>query len=180
MKKKLNHVRNLSYGIGASVLVAFVAPGFSPSNGWVVSLITILLVTLPLTLITVIVQNVISKRSTPIAEVKVDFEQVAEPAALANPVASNAEEVQDSESRSPKNYKNAGWVHLQIGLVVLTLAVVNLIIVQSQPLWTRMFAEPFWWIIAACSSVSFIIASTNFSRAKEFGSKQKEGESSNE
>ena len=144
------------------MLVALAAPSFSPSNGWVVSLITIVIVTLPMTLITVIVHNVQARRSTPVSEVK------AEPTpAPEGENASQVAEVPDAPLGA-KDFKVRGWIHLSLGIGILTLAIVNLILLQSEDSWGRMFAEPFWWIIAACSIVSFILSSTNFTKAGDF------------
>ena len=171
-KKKLNHVRNLSYGIGASVLVAFLVSVVNPINGWVFGLITIVIVTLPMTLITVIVYNVQARRSTPESLVK------AEPASAPEiEHASQVTEVPLRELRAKQDFKNRGWIHLSLGIGILTLAIVNLVIAQTLPLWTRMFAEPFWWIIALCSSVSFILSSTNFTKASKLTPKNQKGES---
>lgn len=174
-KKKLNHVKNLSYGIGASVLVAFLVSVANPINGWVFGLITIVIVTLPMTLITVIVHNVQARRSRPESLVKAESTPAAQTSEV--PARAVAAEGLESDSRSAKDFKAAGRVHLGIGLVVLTVAVVNLFIAQTLPLWTRMFAEPFWWIIAACSIVSFVLANSNYYKASELELKKQDGES---
>jgi anaerobic C4-dicarboxylate transporter len=171
VKRPINHVRNLQYSIAATVLIAFVVSVVNPINGWVFGLITIVIVTLPMTLITVIVHNVQARRSTPESLVK------AEPASSPEGEhASQVTEVPLSLLRAKQDFKNRGWIHLSIGLVVLTVAIVNLFIAQTQPLWTRMFTEPFWWIIAACSSVSFVLANSNFFKANELEPKKEEGE----
>lgn len=144
------------------MLVAFVVAAANPVNGWVFSLITIVLVTLPMTLITVIVHNVQARRSTPVSEVQ------AAPAPT--PEGENAAQVAEVPVAplGAKDVKIRGWIHLGLGMGVLTLAIVNLMLLQSEDSWGRMFAEPFWWIIALCSSVSFILASTNFAKAGDF------------
>ena len=75
----------------------------------------------------------------------------------------------DEDMRS--KYKARGWVHLCLGLGILALAIVNLVILQGQDYWSRMFAEPFWWIIALCTSVSFILANSNFTKARRLEGK---------
>ncbi len=166
MKRPINHVRNLQYSIAATVLIAFIVSVVNPINGWVFGFITIVIVTLPLTLITVIVQNVVSRRNRPPAEPNT---VPAGPSAL--PAEPDAE-----QQEAARSFKVAGRVHLGIGLFVLILAVVNLFIAQTLPLWTRMFAEPFWWIIAACSIISFVLASTNFTKARQIGAIKEESE----
>ena len=165
MKRPINHVRNLQYSIAATVVIAFVVSVANPINGWVFGLITIVIVTLPLTLITVIVQNVVSRRNPPPAESKTTS---AEADAAPQEAASDLDDPQEAA----RSFKVAGRVHLGIGLFVLILAIVNLFIAQTLPLWTRMFAEPFWWIIAACSIVSFVLANKNFYKAEQLTPKQ--------
>ncbi len=159
MKRPINHVRNLQYSIAATVLIAFIVSVVNPINGWVFGLITIVIVTLPLTLITVIVQNVVSRRNPPPAEPK-----------------TTSAESDTAPQEAARNFKVAGRVHLGIGLFVLILAVVNLFIAQTLSMWERMFAVPFWWIIAACSIVSFVLASTNFTKARQIAPKKEESE----
>lgn len=165
MKRPINHVRNLQYSIAATVLIAFVVSVANPINGWVFGLITIVIVTLPLTLITVIVQNVVTRRNPPAAEPKTT------PAEPDNAPQESARDMDDPQEAA-SSFKVAGRVHLGIGLFVLILAVVNLFIAQTLPLWTRMFAVPFWWIIAACSIVSFVLANKNYYKAEQLTSKQ--------
>lgn len=142
------------------MLVACVVAAANPVNGWVFSLITIVLVTLPMTLTTVIVQNVQARRSKPDSAVNAVATQAPE-----GENAAQLAEVPAAPLRA-KDFKIRGFIHLSLGIGVLTLAIVNLVIAQTLPLWTKMLAEPFWCIIAFCSSVSFVLASTNFSRAK--------------
>ena len=163
MKKKLNHVRNLAYGIGASVLIAFVVAAANPVNGWVFSLITIVLVTLPLTLITVIVQNVQARNSKPAAS-----SSAAEPGPLATESDNAAPALEPVDEDMRSKYKARGWVHLCLGIGILALAIVNLVILQSEDYWGKAATEIFWWIIALCSSVSFILANTNFAKVGDF------------
>lgn len=162
-KKELNHVRILSHGIGTSVLVAFLVSAVNPIIGWVFGLITIVIVTLPMTLITVIVHNVQARRSTPESLVKAESVSAPE-----GEHASQVTEVPLRVLRAKQDFKNRGWIHLSLGIGILTLAIINLILLQSEDFWGRMFAEPFWWIIALCSSVSFILSSTNFAKAGDF------------
>ncbi len=166
MKRPINHVRNLQYSIAATVLIAFVVSVANPINGWVFGLITIVIVTLPLTLITVIVQNVVTRRNPPAAEPKTT------PAEAEADNAQAAASDMDDPQEAARSFKVAGRVHLGIGLFVLILAVVNLFIAQTLPLWTRMFAVPFWWIIAACSIVSFVLANKNYYKAEQLTPKQ--------
>jgi hypothetical protein len=165
VKRPINHVRNLQYSIAATVLIAIVVSVANPINGWVFGLITIVIVTLPLTLITVIVQNVVTRRNPPAAEPKTASAEV-DTAPL------EAASDMDDALEAARSFKVAGRVHLGIGLFVLILAVVNLFIVQTLGVWTRMFAEPFWWIIAACSIVSFVLANKNFYKAEQLSPKQ--------
>ena len=165
MKKPIDHVRNLQYSIAATVLIAFVVSVANPINGWVFGLITIVIVTLPLTLITVIVQNVVTRRNPPPAEPKTT------PAEAETAPQEAASDTDDSQSAA-RSFKVAGRVHLGIGLFVLILAVVNLFIAQTLDMWTRMFAVPFWWIIAACSIVSFVLANKNYYKAEQLSPKQ--------
>lgn len=167
-KKKPNHVRNLSYGIGASVLIAFVVAAANPINGWVFSLITIIIVTLPLTLITVIVQNVQSRRMrAAIVESAKNIQEEDTRQDAANAAKTDINVVDSAvDLPTAPEYRLMGRVHLGIGIGVLGLAIGNLIWAQTMPLWTKMFVEPFWWIIALCSSVSFLLANTNFNKAK--------------
>ncbi len=157
MKRPINHVRNLQYSTAATVLIAFVVSVANPINGWVFGLITIVIVTLPLTLITVIVQNVVSRRNPPPAEPK-----------------TASAESDTAPQEAARSFNIAGRVHLGIGLFVLILAIVNLFIAQTLGAWTRMFVEPFWWIIAACSIISFVLASTNFTKARQIGAIKEE------
>lgn len=159
MKRPINHVRNLQYSTAATVLIAFVVSVANPINGWVFGLITIVIVTLPLTLITVIVQNVVSRRNPPPAEPK-----------------TASAESDTAPQEAARSFNIAGRVHLGIGLFVLILAIVNLFIAQTLGAWTRMFVEPFWWIIAACSIISFVLASTNFTKARQIGAIKEESE----
>jgi anaerobic C4-dicarboxylate transporter len=169
VKRPINHVRNLQYSIAATVLIAFVVSVANPINGWVFGLITIVIVTLPLTLITVIVQNVVTRRNPPPAESKTT------PAEAHAAPQSPASDMGDTQEAA-RSFKVAGRVHLGIGLFVLILAVVNLLIAQTLPLWTRMFAEPFWWIIAACSVVSFVLANKNYYKAEQLAPNNEESE----
>lgn len=165
MKRPINHVRNLQYSIAATVLIAFVVSVANPINGWVFGLITIVIVTLPLTLITVIVQNVVTRRNPPAAEPKTT-------PAEADTAPQEATRDRDDSQEEARSFKVAGRVHLGIGIFVLILALVNLFIAQTLPLWTRMFAVPFWWIIAACSIVSFVLANKNYYKAEQLTPKQ--------
>lgn len=157
MKKPLNHQKNLTIGIIVSLAFAIIVSAVNPSNGWVAGLMTILLAVLPM----FVIKAIISAWQSSGNQSDTDAGSV-----VAEQSGSTVTDEHVIERTAESEFKFRGWVHLVLGSVILVFSIVQLVAAQSAPLWTKMFAEPFWMIIAMCSVVSFLLAASNFSKAQ--------------
>lgn len=165
-KKKINHVRNLGWGVVAAFAFGVLALAFG-TPGFFVGVFSLVFVALPMTIVWAIVR-VVSANKVPPDDVAVTEKESAEVGASdAQPKSdTSSSEAKQTIEEQVKEKRFLGYFHLVAGCIVVAVAVTQLVISQSHNMWSQMFEIPFWWIILFCSSVSFLLSAASFRKTK--------------